>query len=515
MATVQPPLARHYHERTKYSPETLSRHAGDLDFSQRPAIYKDYRLGQTFSLKEYMEEESGASSPRVRPPQEKQQWQRLSRLLYLSYGITGVVNYPGQPFYMRSAPSAGGLYPAEVYLISRADSLLPAGLYNYQVKNHSLIQFWQSNVWSKLQEACLWHPSLESTRLVVVITAIFFRSSWRYRDRAYRRICLDSGHLIGNLELAANLNDYHLHLIGGFLDEQMNDLLYLDGRQESTLAIAPLADLLEVEQNLPSLRTTLPSPICIDYPDLSDGELLTYIHQKSRITSTENIYRQPEPEDPPEEEQSDKYNFPFSSKISLEAQPMDWQGGLKGLETAILRRRSTRDYSGQSIHLHQLAALLSFTYHPEYYQEQGLDSYPDFFDLSAIETFIAVSDVAGLEEGCYYYAPQAHELRQIRFKNFREELHYLCLNQDLGRDAAAVIFHTADLESAITTHGERAYRYLHLDAGHLGQRLNLAATHLNLGVSGIGGFFDDQVNELLGIPLEEAVLYITTLGQPK
>ena len=53
-----------------------------------------------------------------------------------------------------------------------------------------------------------------------------------------------------------------------------------------------------------------------------------------------------------------------------------------------------------------------------------------------------------------------------------------------------------------------------MDAGHLGQRINLAAIHLNLGVSGIGGFFDDNVNEILGIPEDEAVVYITTLGVP-
>ena len=135
--------------------------------------------------------------------------------------------------------------------------------------------------------------------------------------------------------------------------------------------------------------------------------------------------------------------------------------------------------------------------------------------MEFIETFIAVSGVTGLEEGCYYYAPKAQELRQIRFKNFRQELHYLCLGQDLGRDAGALVFHTADLQKAVAKYGDRAYRYLHLDAGHLGQRLNLAAIHLNLGVSGIGGFFDDQVNEVLGIPREEAVLYITTLGRPR
>ena len=120
-----------------------------------------------------------------------------------------------------------------------------------------------------------------------------------------------------------------------------------------------------------------------------------------------------------------------------------------------------------------------------------------------------------MESGCYYYAPKVQELRQIRFKNFHRELHFLCLGQDLGRDAAAVLFHTADLQAAITQYGDRVYRYLHMDAGHLGQRLNLAAIRLNLGVSGIAGFFDDRVNEILGIPVDEAAIYITTLGRPR
>ena len=53
-----------------------------------------------------------------------------------------------------------------------------------------------------------------------------------------------------------------------------------------------------------------------------------------------------------------------------------------------------------------------------------------------------------------------------------------------------------------------------MDAGHIGQRLNLEAIRLGLGVSGIGGFFDDEVNRLLDIPEREACIYITCLGKP-
>lgn len=197
------------------------------------------------------------------------------------------------------------------------------------------------------------------------------------------------------------------------------------------------------------------------------------------------------------------------------AAPIGWGKQLVELENTILRRRSTRAYTGDVLTLQELNQLLDFTYQPHHYVPQGLDGTPDYFDLNLVETFIVVSSVTGLEEGCYYYAPKAQELRQIRFKNFRPELHFLCLGQDLGRDAAVVLFHTADLKEAVANYGDRVYRYLHMDAGHLGQRLNLAAIRLGLGVSGIGGFFDDQVNEVLGIPTDEAVLYITTLGRPQ
>ncbi|HEY9846011.1 MAG TPA: SagB/ThcOx family dehydrogenase, partial [Candidatus Caenarcaniphilales bacterium] len=412
--------------------------------------------------------------------------------------------------YLRAAPSAGGLYPAEVYVISRGTPTLPAGLYNYQVNSHTLIHFWQSDVWPDLQSACLWHPVLENTQLAVVITAVFFRSAWRYEDRAYRRIFLDSGHLLGNLELACALNDYRPHLVGGFFDQAVNQLLYLDAGQEGAIAVVPLADLLEVKQNLPPAQTALPSTIQTNYPAIADGQLLYYFHQATEIKATAVPSTAAQPAPAP----VDKYNFPFCDKISTATAPILWNNPQQNLKDTFIKRRSTRRYSGEPLTLAELKALLDFTYQPQHYISQGLDGAPDYFDLSLIETFVAVSSVTGLEAGCYYYAPKAQELRQIRFKNFRRELHFLCLQQDLGLNAASVVFHTADLSQAVSQYGDRVYRYLHMDAGHLGQRLNLAAIYLNLGVSGIGGFFDNPVNEVLGIPHDEAVLYMTTLGRP-
>lgn len=515
MADFQSSIAQHYHERTKYSPETLSAKAQKVDWNKQPSPFKEYKIGTLYDLKPFLNNKPNlADGDRA--------WQRLSRFFYSSYGLTAKFETRNSdPMYFRAAPSAGGLYPAELYLISRGTPLLPAGLYHYQPQTHALLCFWQNNVWTALQHACFWHPTLDNTQLAIVTTAIFSRSAWRYQDRAYRRICLDTGHLLGNIELAAAITDYRPHLIGGFVDEKVNELMYIDAQQEGAIAIAPLADLLELNQNLSPAPTVLPSVTHTHYPpNIADGDLLGYFHRATEITPDQTLsFNQgasaDKPAPPATVPLQDKYNFPFCLKVSTHSTPIVWGDRLARLEETIHQRRSTRAYSGANLTLEELNHLLDFVYQPHHYLDQSLDPLPDYFDLSLIETFIAISGVDGLEEGCYYYAPKAEELRQIRFKNFRRELHMLCLGQDLGRDAAAVLFHTADLKQAVARYGDRAYRYLHLDAGHLGQRLNLAAIRMGLGVSGIAGFFDDQVNEVLGIPADEAVLYITTLGRPK
>ncbi len=535
-------FAEHYHERTKYAPATLASKSQGLDWNTQPSPYKDYKIGTVYDLKPYLTENIQSD----RDGLLASRWQRLSRLLFCSYGLTArMPMVTGEDFYLRAAPSAGGLYPAELYLISAGTPLLSAGIYNYQPRTHSLIHFWQDhNVWSGLQKACFGHPALQNTRMAIAVTAVFHRSAWRYQDRAYRRIFLDTGHLLGNIEIASAIEDYQVSLIGGFADEAVNEILFLDKQLEGAIAIVPIVDLEDEESTgrgqesrQPMLRdpqnmamskgmmTALRSATDTSYPKLPDGELLAYLHQATQITEKPNMQKlleqvtnkenDKENAAPSSEQDMDKYNFPFCTKVNTTTASIHWGDDLELLENTILQRRSTREYSGGKLELAELKAILDFTYQPQHYTDQGMDGSPDYFDLSLIETFIVVTRVEGLEEGCYYYAPKSQELRQIRFKNFQDELHYLCLGQELGRDAGAVIFHTSDLQSAIEKYGDRVYRYLHMDAGHLGQRVNLAAIALGVGVSGIAGFFDDLVNEVLGIPNDEAVLYITTLGRSR
>ena len=131
-----------------------------------------------------------------------------------------------------------------------------------------------------------------------------------------------------------------------------------------------------------------------------------------------------------------------------------------------------------------------------------------------ITTFLVVTRVEGLVPGIYRLAldPAGDAVFLRREGDFQTDLWNLCLGQDLGRDAAVAVLHVADLPACVERYGDRAYRYLHLDAGHIGERLNLAAVARDVGVSGIGGFFDDEVNKLLDLPERFSTLYITLLG---
>lgn len=500
-------VAEYYHEHTKYTPEGIQRRGGRLDFDRQPIPFKDYNHGTGYDLTRFLPEGDQLKSDddlaawRTSLPEGDRALASLSHLLYFTNGITAVVPYVGQPLLLRAAPSAGGLYPTEIYVAVRRHPVLPDGLYNYQVRDHSLIHFWGHDPWPRLAEATFDHPALALSDVVVVMTGVHFRSAWRYEDRAYRRILLDTGHVLGNVALYAPQVGWHAAPIGGFVDTQVDDLLFLDAEEEGAIA---LVALVPAETEAAALGpSALPGPRQPRH-DVPEGQRLHMMHDAGRLPAGSR------PEDVPALAAEDN-KYPFTVGEPVQAPPIEWGGRLG---PTIIQRRSTRAFTGEALTREELAWLLDFTYRPDLITAPHAERHPGLFTPELLETFVAVHDVLGLDPGCYHYSPSARTLRQIRFTGLREEVQYLALGQELAGKAGAVVFQTADLPRAVTRYGDRAYRYLHLDAGHLGQRLNVAAIRLGLGVSGIGGFFDDQVNDMLGIPEREAVLYITTLGRP-
>ncbi len=426
----------------------------------------------------------------------------VSRWLYFTYGITAAVPHEPRPLYLRAAPSAGGLYPAELYLVVQDGVAgLDPGLYGYDPLKHRLVPLAPGgDAATGLQAACYGDAAVAAAPLALVVTGVFARSAWRYRERAYRRILLDSGHLIGNALLVASNLGLRPHLTAAFCDDRLEVLLRLDPDLEGGLAVVAAG----VPQPSPRPSwSALPSGIAKPDPN---APLLPALHVAGRLgpERPKLIARGDEQAD----ELERRYGYTGGEDIAAADEgecPL-----AESLFDSILHRRSTRRYRRGSIEKDQLARILACAYAPE---RMGLGLQPGI-DRGELMTFVAVAAVEGLARGVYYFAPHGRSLRLLRAGLDREAVQYLCLGQELGGDAAATIFHTADLPTAVARQGDRAYRYLHLDAGILGQRLNLGALAEGLGASGIGGFFDDHVNRLIGIPEEQAVIYITTIGVP-
>jgi SagB-type dehydrogenase family enzyme len=136
--------------------------------------------------------------------------------------------------------------------------------------------------------------------------------------------------------------------------------------------------------------------------------------------------------------------------------------------------------------------------------------------LYPLELYLVVRAVDGLVPGVYHYVAAAHALERLRDVALPERfVTYLFMNQAYFAEAALVAVLTAMPERSLWRYGERGYRYLLLEAGHVGQNLNLAAAALGLGTCNAGGFFDDELAGLLRADVEREVpLYAVAVGHP-
>ncbi len=501
----QKQIAAIYHQETKYYETKMAEQQKPLKWDAQPAPFKSYHTEKKIDLAPYLPLRTNPFTGKpIEPVPEENGYPftlgSLSRLLYFTNGVTGILQYPnGESLAMRAAPTAGGLYPVELYVAVRNNSVLEDGIYNFQANDHSLVLVWEGDFWTELGKYCFDHEAIEPANLLLISTAVFQRSAWRYHERAYRRILLDAGHVLGNLVAYAPEEGFFSYPIGEFVDHLLNRLLFLEEDLEAILSVVALPqNPVHID---PSQKKIPQHQSAKTEENSAMDPLLLQLHKGSSIQDLNT--EAPEQNPTPDSEETLEQKYHLKETTLLTGEPIDWAGGVG---QTILLRRSTRAFTGESFSREELAALLEYSY--------VATSRSPLFAPSYLETYILVQHIDGLEKGVYYYAPLNRELRLIYAGDFETQSWHFCLGQELARDAAALVIHTAHLENAMTQYGNRAYRYLHIDAGHIGERINLAAIKLGLGVSGIGGFYDDEVNALLGLPLEQIIVYITTLGQP-
>ena len=180
------------------------------------------------------------------------------------------------------------------------------------------------------------------------------------------------------------------------------------------------------------------------------------------------------------------------------------------------RRRSVRSYGGEPVTLAELARLL-WAAAGITCREGGmaLRTAPSAGALYPIETYVIAHRVAGLDPGIYHYAVHDQALEGLRMGDARHAVAQAALDQQLVAEADAVFVWTAVLERCRWKYGQRAFRYIWLDAGHIAQNVALATVALGLGSCQIAAIYDDEADALLGLDSErESVLYMTAVGRP-
>jgi len=155
----------------------------------------------------------------------------LSSLLTGGYGATERPSAVGNRRF-RTVPSAGALYPLELYAHVRAVTGLESGLYHFQA-TAGLLQLVQPLPDEELARSFVQPDVIGSAAAVILITAVFQRTTFKYGERGYRFTLIEAGHAAQNIDLIA----YALHLpaanLGGFFDRELEALLDIDGVEQS------------------------------------------------------------------------------------------------------------------------------------------------------------------------------------------------------------------------------------------------------------------------------------------
>jgi SagB-type dehydrogenase family enzyme len=181
-------------------------------------------------------------------------------------------------------------------------------------------------------------------------------------------------------------------------------------------------------------------------------------------------------------------------------------GGIS-LEEALATRRSVREFTAQRLAWEEVSQLLwsaQGTTDP-----RGLRTAPSAGALYPLEVYVVLPD------GAYHYLAERHTVERVSDRDLREDLWRAGLRQDALRQAPAVFVITAVYERTEAKYGERAERYVELEAGHAAQNLLLEAVALDLGAVPIGAFDDDQVGAALSLPADHKPLYLIPVGHPR
>jgi SagB-type dehydrogenase family enzyme len=501
-----------YHQATKHTIQSVHTSAHYLDWDNQPNPFRTYEGAPiiplppepgfpsvgTFAAMGLLSARTSAAhdddpDDPTRPLLDKL-W--LSQLLWHSMAISARKRVPHADYHysLRVNPSSGNLHPTEAYLALRGFADLNDGLYHYRADLHAL-ELLSPCAHTKRLVHDLAIPWAAESPLIIGLTSIFWREAWKYRNRAYRYCCHDMGHAMMSLLLAARALGLSGGAITHFADSRLTSALGLTGGDE-----APMAFLVFPSQKAAEDLPSPPEGAFAGIPnDLSSEEvpyeLLLGIHCATIL---------PDPLGPPP-----LLPRPHGEPAlnASESTPEPQRDALLGVIAR--QRRSALDFDPRTppFERAQVEQLLDFATRDWPTDWRGnfpspmpqVGQTPDYVTL-----YLYVHRVLGCEPGLYRWDRKNRRLEQLHPQNVERLAAYLSLEQPLAGNACFAVSMVADLALAARVFGNRGYRYVHFEAGSIGQRLYLGAGALNWSGTGIGAFYDDEVHRYLGFLDEES-----------
>ena len=489
--------AAEYHRITSYNRFRMTPH--HLDWDNQPRLDKAYppldkrpldrhpAIPTVNYLELVQRAGSGGNSP-ARPLDPDV----ITSLFYLTQVITARSMHGNQPFYYRSVASAGALYPFELYLVVHRVYGMAPGVYHYDLFNFSF------NVLRNAPVPVV-PPSGFGIAATIYIGGIFFRSAWKYRDRAYRYVLLDAGHLIENLRLALSALGLAFSMELDFDDDATGVLLGLDSTREVCLACVHVMDGTEDQDKTNQADEIAPLP--------SD------IRNASRVSMKETVYRQ----------MALAHQAGYAAINATDDHPsgVDGLGGLPELwqplpsthpsasmdyGDVLRQRRSRRNFIPAALDDGQWSGVLELI-------AAAVKNPASPWVSPAIG--ILAGEGMPIPPGFYIFDPHGRRLGRVVAGDFMESMATACLEQMWLKNAAFHLLFITDPAALDHQFGARAYRHVMIEAGRLGQQAYLAATALGLGACGIGAIYDREAADLLALSDTGALIYLVGIGPVK
>jgi SagB-type dehydrogenase family enzyme len=507
-----------YHERSTHHPHRFAAGPGRLDWANQPDPFRSYAGAPRVELP-LARADPGASWGALHEPGAAAPFPlgrgSLGAFLELALGLTAWKEHGGARWSLRANPSSGNLHPTEGYLLVAEEDGIPAGLYHYLSRDHVLEQRWAPVSAETLRRR------LSGDAFLLGLASIPWREAWKYGERAFRYCQHDVGHALGAVRYAAAVLGWSARLLDAPGDDDVSALLGLD--RDSDFAAAPGdrahpdglvvvapggaidAAVERIELGLAELRESLRAGRWSGTPNALSAEHVAWPAIDDVAAATAK------PGTPTRK--------PSRAGVGAPERVAQTPGDGEGAVGLIRRRRSAVAMDGAT----SLPARVFFAVLERLLPRPGLAPWDTLPWGPRVHPVLWVHRVDGLAPGLYLLersldahgalrealrpsfrwerpggCPESLRLFRLEEGDTRSFARFASCRQEIASDSAFALAMLADLGPALDT-GSWWYRWLHWEAGLLGQVLYLEAEALGLRATGIGCFFDDVVHETLGL----------------